>query len=98
MPRLDQAVGGQSWRLATFDDRADNVWREEGKIHEMSDAALGDGLTIGDCLHGRSGLDLLKPSPAQRHASRPRTEAVMLVGLRYSRHECAYETFRGVWK
>jgi len=32
MPRLDQAVGGKRRGLATLDDRADNVWREEGKI------------------------------------------------------------------
>ena len=48
MPRLDQAIGGQRWGLATLGDRADNVWRQEGKIHEMSDAALGDALTVGD--------------------------------------------------
>jgi hypothetical protein len=65
MPRLDRAVGGQCWGLATLDDRADNVWREEGQIHEVSDAALGDALTVGDGLHGRPGLDLLEPDPAQ---------------------------------
>ena len=65
MPRLDQAVGGQRWGLATLGDRADNVWRQEGEIHEMSDAALGDALTVGDRLHGRPGLDLLEPDPAQ---------------------------------
>jgi hypothetical protein len=65
MPRLDQAVGGQRWRLAPPNDRADNVWRQEGKIDEMSDTALGDALAVGDRLHGRSGLDLLEPDPAQ---------------------------------
>ena len=65
MPRLDQAISGQCWGLATLDDRADNVWRQEGKIHDVSDAALDDTLTVGDRLHGRSGLDLHKPDPAQ---------------------------------
>lgn len=65
MPRLDQAVGGQRGGLATLDDRADNIWREEGKIREMGDAALGDAFTAGDRLHGRSGLDLLEPGPAR---------------------------------
>jgi len=72
MPRLDQAVGGQRWGLAPFDDRADNVWRQEGEIDEMSDAALGDALTVGDCLHGRPGLDFLEPSPAQHDGSEKR--------------------------
>jgi hypothetical protein len=47
MSRLDQAVGGQRWRLATLDDRADKVWREEGEIDEMSNATLRDGRTAG---------------------------------------------------
>ena len=65
MPRLDQAVGGQRRGLVTLDDRADNVWRQEGEIDEMSNAALRDALAVGDGLHGRSGLDLLEPGPAQ---------------------------------
>ena len=68
MPRFDQTVGGQRWGLAPLDDRADNIWRQEGEIDEMSNAALGDALAVGDGLHGRSGLDLLEPSPAQRDA------------------------------
>ncbi len=65
MPRLDEAVGGQGCRLATVDDCLDNVRRQEGEIDEMGDPALGDALAVGDCLHGRPGLDLLEPDPAQ---------------------------------
>jgi hypothetical protein len=32
MPRPDQAIGGQRWRLATLEDQADNVWRQKGEI------------------------------------------------------------------
>jgi hypothetical protein len=40
VPRLAQAVGGQGCGLASLDDRADDVWRQEGEIDEISDAAL----------------------------------------------------------
>jgi hypothetical protein len=56
MPRLYHAASGRRWRLATLNDRTDNVWREEGEIHEVSDAALDDALRVGDCLCGRLGL------------------------------------------
>ena len=64
MPRLDEAVGGQRWGLATVDDRLDNVGRQEGKIDEMGNPALGDALTVGDHLHGRPGLDFFEPDLA----------------------------------
>ena len=65
MPRPDQAISGQRWGLATLGDRADNVGRQEGEIHEMSNAALANAVTAGDRLHGRPGLDLLEPDPGQ---------------------------------
>ena len=44
MPRLDEASGGQRWGLATLGDRAGDVWRQEGEMHEMSDATKGEGV------------------------------------------------------
>jgi hypothetical protein len=55
-------VGRVGVGAETLDNRADKVWRQEGEIDQMSDAALGDALAVGDGLHGRPGLDLLEPA------------------------------------
>ena len=72
MPRPDQAVGGQRWRLSTFGDRLDDIGRQEGQIDEMGDPALGDGLAVGNRLHGRAGFDLFEPDPALGEVSEER--------------------------
>lgn len=88
MPRLDQAVGGQCWRLAPLEDRADNVWRQKGEIDQISNAALADTLAVGDGLHGRSGLDLLEPDPAQGDGFEKRA---VQSGWRIREHEPGFD-------
>ena len=57
-------------------------------IDEMSNATLGDALTVGDGLHGRSGFDLLEPSPAQRDSFDKRA---VQTGWRVGEHELGFD-------
>jgi hypothetical protein len=64
MPRFDQAVSGQRWRLATLDDRADNVWcqGERGDVgDDVAENSLVPFVRIehGDPLDG-DPADLLR--------------------------------------